>query len=280
MFDYLVNGIMMPILEMFHRISGSYGFAIVMLTVFVRVLIFPLSAKQYRSMKEMQELQPMLKQIQAKYKDNPQELNQAMMAFYQEHKVNPFGGCLPLLIQMPFLIALYSVLISESFTQRVGHQGWLFIQDLTRVGFYPMWHPPLDPYVGFFHYLTTGGLFWDNIGMIVVFGITTYVTQLMMMTDPNDPMQRQMLNTMPLVITIMFLIIPLPAGVLLYTVFSNFFTMGQYVVLKKMYGVAKPMAVAAPPASAATIDVAALPVKSSKDSQAASKKKERRNGIH
>lgn len=279
MFDYLVNGIMMPILEMFHRISGSYGFAIVMLTVFVRVLIFPLSAKQYRSMKEMQELQPMLKQIQAKYKDNPQELNQAMMAFYQEHKVNPFGGCLPLLIQMPFLIALYTVLISESFAQRVGHQGWLFIQDLTRVGFYPMWHPPLDPYVGFFHYLTHGALYWDNVGMIVVFGITTYMTQLMMMTDPNDPMQRQMLNTMPLVITIMFLLIPLPAGVLLYTVFSNFFTMGQYVVLKKMYGVAKPMAVAAAPASAATIDVAAAPVKA-RDSQAASKKKERKNGIH
>ncbi|MEB3284793.1 MAG: membrane protein insertase YidC [Candidatus Sericytochromatia bacterium] len=276
MFDYLVNGVMMPVLVKFHDISGSYGFAIIMLTVLVRLLIFPLSAKQYRSMKEMQELQPMLKQIQAKYKDNPQELNQAMMAFYQEHKVNPFGGCLPLLIQMPFLIALYSVLISESFAQRVGHQGWLFIHDLTRVGFYPLWHPPLDPYVGFFHYLTEGALYWDNVGMIALFGITTYVTQLMMMTDPNDPMQRQMLNTMPLVITVMFLLIPLPAGVLLYTVFSNFFTMGQYLVLKNRYGVAKP---AGAVASAATIDIPATPVKA-RDSHAVSKNKERKNGIH
>lgn len=257
MFDFLVNGMMMPILEFFHRLSGSYGFAIVMLTVVIRAAIFPLSAKQYKSMKEMQELQPKLKELQAKYKDNPQELNQAMMAFYQEHKVNPFGGCLPLLIQMPFLIALYSTLISTAFTERVGHTGWLFVQDLTRVGFYPAWHPPLESYVGFFHYLTTGQLFWDNIGMIVVFGVTTYITQLMMMTDPNDPMQRQMLNTMPIMITVMFLIIPLPAGVLLYTVFSNFFTMGQYVLLKRMYGATKLASATAGEA----IDVPAQPVK-------------------
>lgn len=257
MFDFLTNGMMMPILEFFHRLSGSYGFAIVMLTVVIRLAIFPLSAKQYKSMKEMQQLQPMLKELQAKYKDNPQELNQAMMAFYQEHQVNPLGGCLPLLIQMPFLIALYSTLIGDAFAKRVGHQGWLFIEDLTRVGFYPAWHPPLEQYVGFFHYLTTGQLYWDNIAMIVVFGITTYVTQLMMMTDPNDPMQRQMLNTMPIMITVMFLIIPLPAGVLLYTVFSNFFTMGQYLVLKQIYGVAKPVTAGAN----GVIDVPGTPVK-------------------
>jgi len=257
LFDFLVNGMMMPILEFFHRLSGSYGFAIVMLTVVIRCAVFPLSAKQYKSMKEMQQLQPMLKELQAKYKDNPQELNQAMMAFYSEHKVNPLGGCLPLLVQMPFLIALYSTLISTQFAERVGHQGWLFINDLTRIGFYPTWHPPLESFVGFFHYLTTGQLFWDNIAMIVVFAVTTYVTQLMMMTDPNDPMQKQMLNTMPLMITVMFLIIPLPAGVLLYTVFSNFFTMGQYMVLKQLYGVATP----ATAGGSQAIDVPATPVK-------------------
>ncbi|MEB3220867.1 MAG: membrane protein insertase YidC [Candidatus Sericytochromatia bacterium] len=269
MFDFLIYGVMMPILEAFHGVSGSYGFAIVMLTVVVRCVIFPLSAKQYRSMKEMQELQPKLKELQAKYKDNPQELNQAMMAFYQEHKVNPFGGCLPLLIQMPFLIALYSTLISDAFTKRIGHQGWLFIEDLTRVGFYPTWHAPLDPFVGFFHYMTTGGLFWDNIGMIVVFGVTTYITQKMMMTDPNDPMQQQMLTTMPLMITVMFLFIPLPAGVLLYTVFSNFFTMGQYLVLKQMYGVAKPAGVA----GQATVDVQAVPVQANNQPPAPKKRR-------
>jgi YidC/Oxa1 family membrane protein insertase len=176
-----------------------------------------------------------MKELQAKYKDNPQELNQALMAFYQENKVNPFGGCLPLLIQMPFLIALYSTLISKQFTDKVGHQGFLFIQDLTRVGFFK-----------------DGVLFWDNIMMVVVFGITTFITQKMMMTDPNDPMQKQMLYMMPIMITVMFVFIPLPAGVLLYTVFSNFFTMGQYLVLKRMYPTTSP------PSGGQTIDVSPI----------------------
>lgn len=256
-FDFLVYGMMMPILDGFYSLSHSYGIAIIMLTMVIRLAIFPLSMKQYASMKAMQELQPKLKELQAKHKDNPQELNQAMMAFYQEHKVNPFGGCLPLLIQMPFLIALYSTLISTAFSAKVGHQGFLFIADLTRVGFYPTWHVPLDPFVGFFHYFVTGQLYWDTLFMVAIFGITTFITQKLMMTDPNDPMQKQMLYTMPLMITVMFMIIPLPAGVLLYTVISNFFTMGQYMVLKQMY----PKATPAETAGAATIDVAATPVK-------------------
>lgn len=230
---------MIPILEFFNGITHSYGLAIIALTVVVRGVIFPLSMKQYQSMKAMQELQPKLKELQVKYKDNPQELNQAMMAFYQEHRVNPLGGCLPLLIQMPFLIALYSALISKAFTDKVGHQGFLFVQDLTRVGF-------------------TGptGLYWDNVLLVVLFGVTTFITQKMMMTDPNDPMQKQMLYMMPVMITVMFVIIPLPSGVLLYTVVSNFFTMGQYLVLKRMYPTATP------PAGGQTIDV--QPAKPSK----------------
>ncbi|MFN3429408.1 MAG: YidC/Oxa1 family membrane protein insertase [Candidatus Sericytochromatia bacterium] len=226
---------MIPILEFFNGITHSYGVAIIFLTLVIRGLIFPLSMKQYASMKAMQELQPKMKELQAKYKDNPQELNQALMAFYQENKVNPFGGCLPLLIQMPFLIALYSTLISKQFTDKVGHQGFLFIEDLTRVGF-----------VG------NGTLFWDNIMMVVVFGVTTFITQKMMMTDPNDPMQKQMLYMMPIMITVMFVFIPLPAGVLLYTVFSNFFTMGQYLVLKRMYPTTSP------PSGGQTIDVSPI----------------------
>jgi YidC/Oxa1 family membrane protein insertase len=117
----------------------------------------------------------------------------------------------------------------------VGHQGFLFIQDLTRVGFFK-----------------DGVLFWDNIMMVVVFGITTFITQKMMMTDPNDPMQKQMLYMMPIMITVMFVFIPLPAGVLLYTVFSNFFTMGQYLVLKRMYPTTSP------PSGGQTIDVSPI----------------------
>lgn len=266
MFKILSTSIMMPILAFFYALTHSYGVAIILLTLVIRGAIFPLFIKQYKTQREMQRLQPMIKELQAKYKDKPQEMNQAMMAFYQEHKVNPVGGCLPMLIQMPFLIALYSTLTGKDFQQQVGHQGFLFIHDLTQIGMYPRvapgWHPPMlavNP--GFFHYLSTGQLYWDSIAMVVIFAVTTYLTQKMTMTDPNDPMQRQMLMTMPLMITMMFVMIPLPAGVLLYTVISNFFTMGQYLVMKQLYPT-KPSPPS--PASSATIDVKPEPINPSR----------------
>jgi YidC/Oxa1 family membrane protein insertase len=246
-FDFLIDSMMMPILDFFHQISSSYGTAIILLTCVVRLAIFPLSAKQYASMRAMQLLQPKLKALQERYRDKPQELNQAMMAFYQEHKVNPFGGCLPLLIQMPFLIALYSTLVSTKFTERVGHQGYGLIDDLTRSGFYSSWHAPLVTDWGFGQALSSGYMYWDNLMMVVLFGVTTFITQKVMMTDPDDPMQQQMLYMMPLMITVMFVLLPLPSGVLLYTVFSNFFTLGQYLVLKEMYPSLAPVPAAESP---------------------------------
>ena len=150
MLNYLSTNLMMPILAFFYALSHSYGVAIIMLTLVVRLAVFPLFIKQFKTQREMQRLQPAIKALQAKHKDNPQELNQAMMAFYQENKVNPVGGCLPMLIQMPFLIALYSTLVGKDFQEKVGHQGFLFIKDLTQVGFYPHqshWHAPMviDP---------------------------------------------------------------------------------------------------------------------------------------
>jgi len=89
---------------------GSWGLAIIVLTVLVRLLLMPLTIKQTRSMYEMQRIQPKLKALQAKYKDDKEKLNEETLKFYQENKVNPFGGCLPMLLQMPLLIALYQVL--------------------------------------------------------------------------------------------------------------------------------------------------------------------------
>lgn len=235
--DFLTHQLMIPILDQFYALTHSYGVAIILITLVIRGAIFPLSMKQYANMKAVQELQPKLKELQAKHKDNPQELNQAMMAFYQEHKVNPFGACLPLLIQMPFLIALYASLNSEAFKLKVNHAGFGFIQDLTQTALF-----------------ANGIAHWDNIALVALFGVTTFITQKMMMTDPNDPMQKQMLYTMPLMITAMFVFVPLPSGVLLYTVVSNFFTLGQYLILQRMYP--KP----APAAAAQTIDVTASTV--------------------
>lgn len=118
------------ILKVLASFVGSYGLAIVVLTLIVRAALWPLNASQQRSMRMMQTLQPKLKAIQDRYKSNPQVMQQKMMEFYKEHKFNPMGGCLPLLIQMPIFILLYSALMNPAFIQVAGNSKFLFINRL------------------------------------------------------------------------------------------------------------------------------------------------------
>lgn len=117
-------------LNMISKLSGGFGLAIILLTVMVRVVLWPLSVQQQRSMKKMQKLSPKMKDIQARYKNNPQVMQQKMMEFYQEHKFNPMGGCLPLLLQLPVFILLYSALMSPQFIQMAGNSSFMFINRL------------------------------------------------------------------------------------------------------------------------------------------------------
>lgn len=117
-------------LSMLALLVGGYGIAIIVLTIVVRLGLWKLNVKQQRSMKMMQNLQPKLKAIQDRYKNNPQVMQQKLMEFYKEHDFNPMGGCLPLLIQMPIFILLYSALISPQFIQVAGNQHFLFINSL------------------------------------------------------------------------------------------------------------------------------------------------------
>lgn len=118
------------VLEALKNIGGSWGMAIILLTIVVRLALIPLSVSQQRSMKKMQELSPKLKQLQQKYKEDPQKLQMKMMEFYKENKFNPLGGCLPLLLQMPIFILLYTTLISPIFLQMAGPESFLFINRL------------------------------------------------------------------------------------------------------------------------------------------------------
>lgn len=218
MIDFLVNSIMMPLLKFFYDFSGSYGIAIVMVTIAIKTLLMPLTFQSIRSNLELQKVQPKLKEIQAKYKDKPEILNKKIMEFYKENRVNPLGGCLPLLFQLPFFIGLYSTFVSEEFKKIVGHNSaFLFIEDLTRIGMYDK-----------------EGIFLDNIFLVLIFGITTFISQKMMMTNKEDPMQKQMLYMMPPMITFMFFIVPVPSGAMLYIVVSNLITIAQNIfVLEK-----------------------------------------------
>ena len=111
-------------------ITGSYGLGIILLTVIIRMAMWPLSVSQQRSMKTMQMLQPKMKAIQERYKNDPQTMQRKMMEFYKDHKFNPMAGCFPLLIQMPIFILLYSSLMSPQFIQMAGQSPFLFIKSL------------------------------------------------------------------------------------------------------------------------------------------------------
>ena len=118
------------LLKQLAALAGNYGIAIIILTVIVRLAMWPLNVSQQRSMKMMQTLQPKLKAIQDRYKSDPQKMQQKMMEFYKEHKFNPMGGCLPLLIQMPIFILLYSALMSPQFIQIAGDTSFWFVNRL------------------------------------------------------------------------------------------------------------------------------------------------------
>jgi len=124
------SGITVQILKALADVAGSYGMAIVVLTVIIRVAMWPLSVTQQRSMVKTQQLAPKLKELQDRYKSNPQMLQKKIAEFYKEHSFNPFSGCFPMLIQLPIFIMLYSALMSPQFIQMAGDSSFLFVKRL------------------------------------------------------------------------------------------------------------------------------------------------------
>ena len=114
--DFLIENIMIPFLKFsYQNIYGNYAIAIILLTIVIKLILYPLTHKQFTSMKKMQVLQPQFKALKEKFKKNPQKLQQEMISLYKEHGVNPLSGCLPMLVQLPFLFALFYTMTSDSF---------------------------------------------------------------------------------------------------------------------------------------------------------------------
>ena len=316
-------------------IVGDYGWAIITLTILVRLGMWPLNVSQQRSMRMMQTLQPKLKAIQDRYKNNPQVMQQKLMEFYKEHKFNPMGGCMPLLIQMPIFILLYSALMSPQFIQMAGDAPFLFVNRLdttlrasagisndgvmgaskydkfilgkTATVYLPEetlqnvkitkpnqaleiqgelvpgedidFKISLDNLALKFTQLQNiqtadvlitdvntketekvtferrGEILaasfpsieveqkfhFDVLLLIVLFGLTMFASQKVMMATskntPQDPaqaaLQKSMGTFMPIMIIATFVIIPIPAGVLLYLVTSNVIQIVQTVIVNK-----------------------------------------------
>ena len=202
------------ILVFLHDSVGlEYGWAIVALTFITRAAILPLSVKQIRSMREMAAIQPQLKEIQEKYKDDRERLQRESMALFQEHGVNPFASCLPLLLQLPVFLALFYLLQSDEFKDEVraaGQESWLFIDNITEKA--------------------TGG---DLIILLVLYLVTSLIAGLIMTGRSAGPQQRMIALGLPLVFTP--IMIGFPAGLLVYWVSTNVWTMGQQAVVKVFF---------------------------------------------
>lgn len=227
------------ILENVYGLVGSFGVAILALTVIVKLVMFPLANNAYASMSKMRNLQPKMEEIRKKFKDDPQKQQQETMALYQREKINPVAGCLPLFLQIPVFYALYKVL---TVTIEMRHQPFLgFIHDLSArdpstlwnlFGLIP-WDPSAAPLVGG---LLGGPL---HLGLLAIaYGLTMWL-QTSMNPPATDPMQRQIFQFMPLVFT--FIMAPFAAGLLIYWAWSNILTILQQYVIMHRYKADNPI---------------------------------------
>jgi YidC/Oxa1 family membrane protein insertase len=191
------------VLKFFYKYLGNYGWSIVILTILVRVPFIPILNKSQQSMKKMQKIQPLMAELKEKYKNDPQKLQKETMALYKKYKVNPVGGCLPMLLQIPVFIALYNVLLQA--IELRGAPFMLWITDLS----------VKDPY-----YV-----------LPVVMGLTMVIQQKMT-PSAMDPKQAKMMMLMPVIFTFMFL--TFPSGLVIYWLVNNVLgIIQQYYVNKK-----------------------------------------------
>lgn len=190
------------LLTFFHGLVGNWGLAIILLTISIKILFFKPSAMSYRSMANMRKVAPKMTAIKEQYGDNREKLGQEMMKLYKEEKINPLGGCLPILIQMPVFIALYWVLM-ESVELRQA-PFYLWIKDMS----------VMDPY----------------FVLPLIMGVSMYL-QMKLNPTPPDPMQARVMQFMPIIFTVFFLWFP--AGLVLYWVVNNVLSIAQQYVITK-----------------------------------------------
>jgi YidC/Oxa1 family membrane protein insertase len=197
------------LLNMIHDQVGNWGWAIILLTVLIKAVFFPLSAASYRSMARMRKMTPRLTQLKERYGDDRQKLNQEMMELYRKEKINPLGGCLPIVIQIPVFIALYWVLLGA--VEMRGAPWWLWINDLSAQ----------DPYY-----------------VLPVLMVVSMLIQTRLNPTPPDPIQAKLMMAMPFIFGAMFFFFP--AGLVLYWVVNNILSIAQQWQITRLIESGKP----------------------------------------
>src|SRR3954471_22757320 len=226
------------VIRFFHDSVGfSWGLSIIALTVCVRAILVPLTLKQYHSMQALQRLAPEIKQLQEKYKDDKQRLNQEMMKFYQENKVNPFGSCLPLLMQMPVFISLFYMLRADLKIDICGpKQRILQVASEHHTTLQNIGCDKVDP--GSAKFLFIGDLTHSATGATLIVLLALYVaSQLassLLMSVTADKNQRTMMLALPFVFVLF--VRTFPAGLLVYWITTNVWTVGQQYLVRRTVG--------------------------------------------
>ena len=217
------NVIAKPLLitmNMIYSVIPNYGVAIILLTILIKLIFWPLGTKSYKSMNEMKKVQPLMMEIREKYKNDKQKMNQEVMGLYKTYKVNPASGCLPLLVQMPIFFALYRMLYQAIELRHAPFVGW--ISDLAAPD-------------RLFHFNFAIPMMQEPHGipmLTLIMGASFFLQQKMTPTA-GDPMQAKMMMLMPIFMTVIF--INFPSGLVLYMFVNNIISMGQqYYIQKKL----------------------------------------------
>jgi YidC/Oxa1 family membrane protein insertase len=210
--------VMLPMMNLLHYLVPNWGVVIIIFSVIIKIALHPLTRSSMRSMKKMQALQPLMNDIRAKYKDDPQKMNQQVMNLYKEYGVNPAGGCLPLLLQFPILIALYNVFRAAIELRQANFVWW--ISDLSIP----------DKIVTLPFEIPLFGV-RDVSGLALLMGITMFIQQKMTVKDPR---QKAMVWMMPIMMTLLFN--SFPSGLNLYYFVFNLLSIGQQVMINRQAG--------------------------------------------
>jgi len=211
---------MLPLFKLIRSLIPNWGVVIIIFSLLIKVLLYPLSVSQMKSMKKMQAIQPMVNELREKYKDDPTKMNKEMMRIYKEYGVNPASGCLPLLLQMPILYALWAVFRQAIELRQAGFIWW--IKDLSipdTIYHFSFTIPLLGPFLG--NQLS---------GLALLMGATMLIQQVMTIKDPR---QKTMVYLMPILFTLMFN--SFPSGLNLYYFMFNLFSIAQQLYINK-YG--------------------------------------------
>ena len=226
---YFLTKPMFKVLHFLYTLTGNYGIAILILTLLIRAILFPLANKSYRAMSKMKQLQPQMMKIRERFGDDKARMNQELMALYKREKVNPMSGCLPIVVQIPIFFSLYKVLFVSIEMRHAPFFGWirdLSAPDPTTVfnlfGLVP-WDPPSFLHIG---------------ALPLLMGITMWLQQKLN-PQPADPTQAKVMMLLPVMFT--FLFARFPAGLVLYWTWTNILSIAQqWLIMRQMGAAATP----------------------------------------